>query len=159
MPNLPGLYSVPITGSIPVRLNPSVDNGMTVHGLKFEIGPNSLYVIYGENIDRNAYALDPDLSSLYGVPITGGTPARLSPSGDSGTVTGRFRISPNGEYVVYEQTTDKETDAPHMHQLYSAPIGGGVPERLSPLLGKDAHYDYWFQISPPNGELIAAPVM
>ena len=48
---MPKLYSLPIAGGVPVRLNPSADSEAEDLHLQFEISRDSRYFDYVENIN------------------------------------------------------------------------------------------------------------
>lgn len=115
------LYSVPINGGVPVKLNGSlVEDGLVYED--FQISPDSKYVVYRAN--QNI----PNVEEIYSVPITGGTPVRLNrPLAQDFDVGDYFDISPDSNWVVYKSDTDSQ----HKDKLYSVSIKGGTPVKLS----------------------------
>ena len=142
------LYSIPIEGGTPVKLNDALTTGGNVvgepssdildpfdprRGPGFRIAPDSQRVVY------QADATTDSLLELFVVPGGGGPVTRLSgpmPPG-GGLQSDGFRISPDGTRVVYLAAQDTADGI----DLYSVPIGGGAPTRLSaePLIHP---YDY-----------------
>ena len=115
-----GLFSLDLTTNTERMLSPlegatRVSAGDT--GATFEISPDSRYVVFGL------------IDDVYSVPIEGGPVTQLSTSRDVFSLGNapRFRISPNGETVVYatNQTHYNTVD------LYAAAIDGGYTRRLS----------------------------
>jgi len=90
------LYSVPIGGGTPTKLNGALAAGGDVNSdLDFVVSPDSTRVIYRADQDTN------DVFELYSVPIDGGTPTKLNGTlpprrqraqlrGGSGLVTGHL---------------------------------------------------------------------
>jgi Tol biopolymer transport system component len=123
------LYSVPIDGGTPTKLNGPLTAGGDVGSRDadpFLISPDSATVVYyaDQEVDET--------NELFSVPIDGGTPVKLNsalPSG--GSVETRiihpFRITADGSRVVY--TARGETA--FAIDLYSVPIGGGTPVKIN----------------------------
>ncbi|MGH9868011.1 MAG: FG-GAP-like repeat-containing protein [Candidatus Polarisedimenticolia bacterium] len=147
------LYSVAISGGPVVKLNGSLVAG----GIIAEIaGPGVLFLI-STNTSRVVYLADQDTDEvyeLYSVPIAGGPVTRLNGTlvaggqvlGGTDTLTGPS-ISPDGLRVLYR--ADQETN--NRYELYSVPIGGGTPARLS-----NASNTQWAVISPDGKTAIYA---
>jgi Tol biopolymer transport system component len=115
------LYSVPIAGGTPVKLNQpliSVDSDVN----NFTITRDSRTVVF--IADANALGVD----EVFSVPIGGGPVTRLNSNVVSGGRIFDFSLSPDGTTVVYigDQDTDEVTE------LYSVPASGGTPIKLSP---------------------------
>jgi len=121
-----GLYSIPVSGGTPVRLNyngipfneGAFNNAGSRNIQQYEITSDSQRVVYvADEENDNEYF-------LYSVPITGGTRATLSapPSGAS------FKISPDGQWVVFEANFDPTQNDPW--GFYSVPVSGGTVRRL-----------------------------
>ncbi|NDJ76863.1 MAG: hypothetical protein GYB65_11440 [Chloroflexi bacterium] len=121
------LYCVPLAGGETVQLTPD-----EVKIVEFEV-TDSGYIVY----------LD-DQDALFSVPVTGGSVVALS----GNNVRPDYRVSGNGEYVVYVQDL----------VLYSAPVVGGDPIRLSPE-GLEMYSEPYglqsnFIISPDNQHVV-----
>ena len=88
----------------------------------FQISPDNQYIVY---IDGGG--------ELFSVPISGGTPVRLSLNGDLRFVGNvfSFKISPDSKYVVYRADHNRDiTD--RFVEIFSVPIvGGSEPVRLN----------------------------
>ncbi len=126
------LYSVPIHGDDPVKLNgPLVAGGDvqfegdTPRGQTrgFVISPDSSTVVYLADQDVD------DVSELYSVPIDGGDPVKLNGALVAGGEVERrsFVVSQDSSTVLY--VADQETVGEL--ELYSAPIDGATPTKLS----------------------------
>jgi Tol biopolymer transport system component len=126
------LYSVPVAGGTPTRLNGPLINNL---GTYYRISPDSSRVIYTARQDVA------DQLALYSVPLAGGTPVLLS----AGMVPGEWvsdafefeesgpPISPDSSRVVYvvRRAGVQQPEA----DLYSVPLRGGSPVRLSTMQG------------------------
>ncbi len=131
------LYSVPIGGGKPTKLNDTLiknDKGKVKGDVKsFKISPDGSKVVY-----RADQEID-NVFELYSVPIDGAKSTRLNDAlakNDKGVITGyvdSFEISLDGSKVVYK--ADQKTV--NVHELYSVPIGGGKPIRLIDALAKN----------------------
>ncbi len=143
------LYSVPIHGGTPVKLNGSmpVDGDIyfsepeLVQEYKFQISSDSLRVVYLADQDAN------DVVELYSVPITGGATIQLNQELVTDGDVYSFALSPVSGIAVFraDQVVNDQ------YELFSIPIVGGVaPVKLNKTyteVGKDV---YEFEISP-NG--------
>ena len=141
------LYSIPIKGGNPVKLNASLGDERDV--VAFQISPDSRYVVYRADQDTN------ETLELYSVPIEGGNPVKLNGKLIQGgnisyvdIILDKYipqinvRISPDSRYVVYQ--ADQDVD--EIFELYSVPIGGGNPVKLNRNLVDDG-WVWRFQIS------------
>ncbi len=153
--NVIELFSVPIAGGTPVRLNPNLVLGGNVvakldtnRSNYFEITPDSARVIYmaDQEIDT--------VFELYSVPIGGGSVTKLNlPFIDPTSVFGTkdiddFRVSHNGNFVVYRGNAGNNAD----EALYKVSTSGGRATLASALeRGRDidAFDDY---LITPNDE-------
>jgi uncharacterized repeat protein (TIGR01451 family) len=96
------LYSVPITGGTPVKLNDTLvtDGDVT----NFQINPNGTTVIYRADQDTN------EMHELYDIPIAGGSVTKISyPPFPSDAVEDLFIITADGRYVFYIINQDADT--------------------------------------------------
>jgi dipeptidyl aminopeptidase/acylaminoacyl peptidase len=114
------LYSIPISGTTPVKLNPPLVQDGDID--RFAITPDSQFVIYiaDQEVDNR--------KELYRVPIGGGTAVKLNGELPSGGNVQNLRIDPDNLYVVYN--SDQETN--DVFELWSVPIAGGTPIKLMP---------------------------
>lgn len=117
------LYSVPIEGGTPTKLNHPLSEDGDVVGLH-AISPDSRYVVY--RAEQDTFGTD----DLYSVPLEGGTPTKLNhPLPEDGSVV-EYTISPDSRSVVY--TAQEEPFG--IYELYSVSIEGSTPAKLnSPL--------------------------
>jgi Tol biopolymer transport system component len=101
------LYSVPLGGGSPVKLNgPLVSGGDVGAAL---ISPDSSRIVY--LADQEADEVD----ELYSVPLSGGSPVKLNnPLVSGGDVFDDYSISSDNSRVVYR--ADQETDG--VSELY-----------------------------------------
>lgn len=104
----------------------------------------------------NSIAISPDgktcvyqlQDAVYRVPIAGGRPVRITPPLTEGITTtiASAQTSPDGRYVIYGVLGPKPAawkdrlreDGPWTIALYSVPVAGGTPVRLSPPLDPDS---------------------
>lgn len=114
------LYSVPVTGGPPVKLNAGLVNGGDV--TSFAVTPDSQYVIYiaDQEVDQR--------SELYRVSITGGAVVRLNNPLPAGGNVQSLTIDPDNVRVVY--LADGASN--DVYELYSVPIAGGGAVKLNP---------------------------
>ena len=121
-PALSKLYSVPISGGVPVWLNRSADSEVVIN--RYQISPDGAYVVYEYGFRDDTSGLR--MRQLYSVPINGGVPAQLSPPS---TVRhfDWFQISPDSRHVVFYSTAH---DSHEPIELYTVPISGGTPVQL-----------------------------
>jgi Tol biopolymer transport system component len=112
------LYSAPIGGGTPVKLNGALASGGKVKD-SFKPSPDGSRVVYIADQQTD------DQEELYSVPAAGGAPVKLNgllpPSEDVGV----FLISPNSAWVLYSAGEEEATPT-----LFSVPINGGTPVML-----------------------------
>jgi len=119
------LFSVPIAGGASVQLSTDVAyaNGNFSDVTDFQITSfNTIDVVFLADSMTN------DQFELFSVPVTGGTPVRIS--GDffgNGDVLDGFDITNNGSRVVYVADPILEGQ----FELFSTPLGGGTPTQLT----------------------------
>ncbi|MEO7794485.1 MAG: hypothetical protein ABIV06_06900, partial [Thermoanaerobaculia bacterium] len=113
------VYSVPIGGGLPIRLNSTLTPGGDV--LEAAISPNGARVVY-----RADQSVD-TLNELWSVPIGGGTVARLNRTLASGGDVQNFRIGASSAWVVYG--ADQDDDG--VDELLRVPLAGGAVENVS----------------------------
>jgi len=119
------IFSVEINGGIPIQLGPTVGENQTI--IKPTISPDGQQVVYEISDITSPFGF----SELFSVPIDGGTPKQLNPSG-SVIWFSNFEITPDGQHVVFAIRSD-----PYGANLYSAPILGGEAK----LLFEDIYWD------------------
>lgn len=136
------LYSVPVGGGRPVRLNGPLAPGGSV--VEFAVDATGRRVVY------RADQREDESFELFSVPIGGGAPVALNsflvPGGD---VTG-FAISPDGAAVVFR--ADRNDD--EVFDLFRAPIAGGPDMQLSERAGPQGDVQPDFAISPDGGRVL-----
>jgi len=145
------LYSVSIDGSsTPVKLNAPVFTNRGVG--QYQISPDGTLAVYQASINRRG-GNSATLSELYSGPVDGSAPSiKLNNSLDSRTDVRYFRISPNGESVVY--TVQQEDDF-RVTELYSIPIdGSSSPIKLATFPTSGVNADRIFQICPNSSRVI-----
>ncbi len=119
------LFSVPITGGMPVKLSGPMTTGGDVSS-DFRISPDSQHVVYLADQEAN------EVYELYTVPIAGGTPQKLNLPFVDGDVTD-YAISADSTRVVF-----RAAEWSHGARLYSVPVAGGVPRDITVLPGLTA---------------------
>ncbi len=135
------LYSVPVAGGAPIRLNPDLAAGGGVGSYK--ITADSQSVIYASR------PMNRGIESIYRVPIGGGASVQLSGSLGLHGSTGPFELDPTTQRVVYE-AFESGTGVP---ALYSVPIAGGAPVQISAALASGRTIAN-FGIDPIGGQVI-----
>jgi Tol biopolymer transport system component len=140
------LYSVPMNGGIPVRLNGALPTGSDVAD-NYKISPDSSRVIY-----RADQQID-EVWELYSVPLAGPASAGVKLNGAlvaNGNVW-KIEISPDSSRVIY--LADQQTDG--VLELYSVPLAGpagaGVKLNGALVAGGDVIY---FQVSPDSSRVV-----
>lgn len=138
------LFSVPITGGTPTRLNDDLASGGNV--IDFAINPDGSRAVYFA--DQNAN----NRNELFSVPIMGGTVTQLTDFSEGGNAlftSSQIQITSDSNTIVY--VADPNTDA--VNELFSVPITGGTPIRLNPDLinGGDVGGDF---ILSPDGNIV-----
>lgn len=114
------MYTVPITGGTPLKLNgPLVAGGNVVN---FFIDDDSKRVVYLADQQTN------EVFELWSVPFGGGTAVKLNQTLVTGGNVINFLVDPLSNRVVY--TADAETNG--KSELYSVPIAGGAVNKLNP---------------------------
>lgn len=108
------LYSVPIAGGAPTKLNGQLTLGGDVLEGSLQFSPDSSHVLYLADQEAN------DVVELYEVSSLGGDPLKLNgPMIVGGDVTSAL-FTPNGSRVVYR--ADQDSD--EVFELYSVPSLG-----------------------------------
>jgi hypothetical protein len=122
------LFSVPLEGGTPTRLNAPLGVNQDVFG-NFLISPDSSQVVYRADQDTEG------VMELYRVPLDGSAaPVKVNGplvNGRGGQVRNDFRISPDGSRVVYSAAQETEW----VYELYSVPLDGSAdPVKLNAAL-------------------------
>ncbi len=112
------LYSVPIIGGVATRLDPVGANS----GLGYGFTPDGSKVVFLSYFE--------DATQLFQSPIEGGLVTRLNDDIAVGGAVLEFRLSRDGNMVVYRASQDD----PLKVELYSVPITGGGTTKLSGTL-------------------------
>jgi len=148
-PNTSGvaeLYSVPLAGGPPTRLSGPLVAGGAVQF--FDISADGSRVVYIADQDTD------EVCELYSVPTDGSVaPVKLNGALDEyGSLLPyySFQISADSSRVVYHANQD----ADNVWELYSVPIAGGAPTRISgtPVADSDVGFD--FQISADSSRVV-----
>lgn len=115
------LYSVSPAGGAVALLNNWL--GRKLGMVEFAISPDGSRVIFEATLDEERAI------NLYSVPMDGGVVTRLNDPLPPNERIGAFAISPDSRRVVFEQGKGRDGDEAAV--IYSAPIAGGDPIRLS----------------------------
>ena len=119
------LYSVPLTGGSPTRLNDrlySMGNPFPISEVQsFAISPDSSTVVYRSDQDTA------DVNEIYAVPIEGGSPDRLNGSLVADGQVRNFAISGDSSKVIYR--ADQDVD--EVYELYKVSLAGGSDSKLN----------------------------
>ncbi len=112
------LFSVPIVGGVPIKLNGGLVTGG--HVSRFEVDPLGNRVIYvaDQQVDERY--------ELFSAPAEGGPATKLNGPLATGTNVVDYDPDPLGQRVVYR--VGLETDS---HEIYSVPIHGGTATKLN----------------------------
>jgi hypothetical protein len=139
------LYAAPLSGEDAIMLGNELSTNTDED---FQISPDGQTVVY--RVQSN----DSHQTRIFAVDINGTTaPIELSNFDTSIILStiNHFTISPDGGSVVF--TFQKDSN--NWDELYSIPIGGGVPTRLnSDFSGPPNTPDITFQISPNSEKVV-----
>tara|TARA_R110002073_G_scaffold128397_3_gene274148 strand:+ start:2566 stop:4719 length:2154 start_codon:yes stop_codon:yes gene_type:complete len=134
------LFSVPINGGIPVKLNaPRQDVGGQVSS-NYDISSDSNFVLYKHQF----YGDDSVNSSVYITPITGGNKTNISGTGYS---TGAWRFTPDNQ-VIYFTGTIYESEG----SFYSVDQNG--VDNLKLINSTPINTVFEFEITPNGNHII-----
>ncbi len=119
------IYSVPITGGTPTKLNGTLVTEGDVNSF-YQFSPDSSRVLYQADQDTN------NVFEIYSVPSGGGAAIKLNaPLVAGGNVeNGGLQFSPNSSRVLYR--ADQDTD--DVFEIYSVPGTGGAAVKLNGAL-------------------------
>ncbi|MCS6909263.1 MAG: hypothetical protein NZM11_01650 [Anaerolineales bacterium] len=141
------IYSVPITGGTPVRLNVDPEPPFQV-GL-YAISPDSRWVVYIVPPQSGQGFATP--ADLFRVPIAGGTSVKLNGPLVAGRGVWSFTISPDSTRVVYR--ADQEAD--NVFELYSVPLDASAPPvKLNKTLVAGGDVSAVFRVTPDSRRVI-----
>jgi hypothetical protein len=143
------LYSAPIVGGAPLKLNPPIQAGGAESGISnFVVHPNSPGVVFHARLVGQAS------KRLYLVSTAGNiAPIPLNFEPAQNQVMLSYTINPTGERVVYNlatvltSSTDKGT-------LYSVPIAGGDATALTDFPDPEYGADYSYRITPDGARVV-----
>ena len=115
------LYSVPITGTTPIKLNPPLVANGDVNLSRFFFTTDSQSVIYlaDQEVDNRV--------DMYRVPVGGGASVKLNPPLVAGGNVTDFKIDPDSGRVIY--VADQETN--EVFELWSVLGAGGGLVKLN----------------------------
>jgi hypothetical protein len=139
------LYSAPFAGggSVPLTAEPIMPEGR----FQYEVTSTSATVVVLAQVDANAPR------ELYSIPIAGGQRTNLAPSLPPDTVIDFFRLTPDGQTVVF-QTTEQVNGFPEPGDLFAVPVqGGSAPRRLNDALPEGRVVLTW-EIAQDSGRVI-----
>ncbi len=137
------LYSVPISGGAPVRLNGPLAPGGNV--IEFAIDTSSARVVY------LADQREDETFELFSVPLGGGAPVPLNSFLTTSGDVKAFALSPDGSAAVF--LADRNDD--EVYDLFTAPIAGGAPDvRLNSRTGPSGDVQPDFAITGDNQRVI-----
>ncbi len=131
--DIPDLYSVPVGGGTPTKLNVTSENGVS----GFMLSPDGAQAVY---------VIDND---LYSVPVDGSKTASQKLH-EGGINIGYITISPDSSRVVYPVIES----AFSARELYSIPIQGGDAVRLNEEMVDDGSVDYFYIVISPDSKYV-----
>jgi TolB protein len=124
-----GIYKVPVNGGEPLRINTGPETKCNNdHG----ISPDGTMLAISDSTETGT-------SLVYTVPIAGGTPKKITPTGPSYW----HGWSPDGSTLAFVEQRDNNFD------IYSVPVNGGEEKRLTTAPGLDDGPEY-----SPDGQWI-----
>jgi Tol biopolymer transport system component len=164
--NADGIVSQSVTGGAPILLVPAsslrLSSALTATSAvilspvpqdpmwpRMRVSPDGDWLVYRQ--EDNDFMLQ----ELLAVPVTGGTPVRLTLPWVSGTyrpdVLEYFQITPNSQRVVFIDYTPG--DPSHGRSIMSVPISGGTPIDLGPAGGTSSG-QYYFELTPNSRRVV-----
>lgn len=114
------LFQVPIAGGTSTRISTP-----GVHAFNYAISADSSTVVYQTSTGGQG------LEELFSVPVAGGTVTQLNAPVPVGETVASFEVSNDGSTVIYSTGFIDADEAPNT-ALFSVPIGGGTPIKLTP---------------------------
>lgn len=148
-PDWDQLYAVPAGGGAPVAITQPGDGD--IDGGLFAVTPDGQSVVFApDNPIRTPSDRGDSRPKLFSVPATGGATTEIAFSKPSHqfTIGAKLDVTPDGQSILF--IGDYET--PGKNELYSLPIGGGTPTRVSadlPFAGDVTT----FEISPDGASV------
>ncbi|MFK7954742.1 MAG: hypothetical protein AB8B96_01510 [Lysobacterales bacterium] len=121
------LYSVPISGGLPIQLTGPLSGDRDVRS-DVRITPDGSHAVFLGDLEIDG------VTELFSVPIDGGPVIKLNDPLPAGGNINSFDITPDSSRVIYsgEQTSNG------LNELFSVPVAGGTVTRLNdPLTGGD----------------------
>jgi hypothetical protein len=118
------LYSSPISGTTPIKLNPPLVAGGSVNRFRYAFTPDSQHIIYAAEQDVV------NRQDLYSVPVAGGDAVKLNPPLVAGGNITLFVIDGSNNRIIY--LADQEIN--ERFELWSIPITGGASTKLNGAL-------------------------
>lgn len=133
---IPELYVVPIDGSdAPLDLNAPVGT-TTDNTASGSLSPDGSRVVY-------RYENEDDERELHSVPVDGGPVVKLNAGPVADAPVGNFKISPNGDRVIFRVLEQDPLLNNWYYALYSVSITGGTPVKLNaPLVTGGSVWNY-----------------
>ena len=116
------IFSVPITGGTPTKLNGGLVSGGDVGSFAIDSTGSRVVYIADQQIDNRF--------ELYSVPITGGSAVKVNGALIGGRIVLDFRIDPLGQRVVYRAGFSTLESL----EIFSVPLGGGTATKLNGAL-------------------------
>ncbi|MGQ0600637.1 MAG: hypothetical protein ACT4QE_02960 [Anaerolineales bacterium] len=141
------IYSVPIAGGTPVRLNVTPEPGRQV-GL-YAISPDSQWVVYIVPQQSGQGLATP--AELFRVPIGGGPSVKLSGPLAAGGFVWSFIISPNSARVIYRAYQG----ANDVYELYSVPLDASAPPvKLNPTPTTNGDVSTFYRVTSDSSRVV-----
>ena len=136
----PHLFSVSLNEAAPVSLTSPLPMEDQYYSMQYKITPNGSRVLY------SAFQESATVTSLFSIPIGGGTPVRLSGTGISAY---NIVISSDNQWVVF-----LGFDSGGKSRLYRAAVLGatGSAVAITPAAASSMYYD--LAISPDNAHVV-----
>ncbi|MEQ1891880.1 MAG: hypothetical protein ABL998_04995 [Planctomycetota bacterium] len=122
------LYSLPLTGGVPIQLNQDLQAIPPQYVANFRISPDSSRVVFQDEYFNVLPAFTNPYGRLSSVSIFGGPVVQLS---NALGYCLSYHIAPDSNRVLF--TADQ--DVARQFELYSVPIAGGSTVKLNPQLG------------------------
>lgn len=141
------VFANPISGGGTPMHQYTQSNSASHAASSFSLTPDGQHVIYHTNQSPL-----PNYDHLYSVPVTGGTPLRLSthlPVGDQVWGVTDYMVTPDSQRVIYRADEGNEQYG-FLYHLSSTPVTGGPVVRITENLRLVSRVDH-YRLSP-NGQ-------